>query len=149
VSSAIVPAESLTVSAVSTNVVLLPSSNIQFNGSGSNRAVTLSPAPGRAGTSLISLQVSDGVYDAVTNFVLAVHPLPELTYSSHVGGQVELSFPGYAAAMQIWSATNLTAPVVWSLVTDATLTTNNSTITATVVATNRTRFFRLSTQTGP
>jgi hypothetical protein len=54
----------LTVSATSTNGTLLPTNNIFFTGSGTNRLVTLLPATNQIGTTLVTLTVSDGAATA-------------------------------------------------------------------------------------
>ena len=65
---------SLTVSGVSSNLTVLPSANIVFGGSGANRTVTLSPAAGQTGTTVVTLTVSDGVASASSSFSLTVMP---------------------------------------------------------------------------
>jgi hypothetical protein len=64
----------LTLQASSTNTLLLPGANIQFGGSGSNRTVTLTPAPGRTGVAPLSITVSDGTNTATSVFALMVRP---------------------------------------------------------------------------
>src|SRR6185436_17952619 len=66
------PAMSLTVSAASTNLTLLPLTNIVISGSASNRTVMMMPAADQAGTSLVTLTVSDGALTASTAFTLTV-----------------------------------------------------------------------------
>ena len=63
---------SLTLSNASSNPTLVPTNNIVFGGSGSNRTVTVTPAAGQAGTATISIFVSDGTYTASDTFVLTV-----------------------------------------------------------------------------
>jgi len=67
-------AASLTVSADSSNVALVPNTGIIFGGSGANRTVTVTPAAGQTGTSTITLTVTDGSLSAGSNFVLTVTP---------------------------------------------------------------------------
>ncbi len=52
-------AGSLTLSAQCSNPTLVPLANITFSGSGSNRTVTVQPAPGAGGVAFISVIVSD------------------------------------------------------------------------------------------
>jgi len=66
------PASNLTVTGVSSNLTLVPNSNIVFGGSGSNRTVTVTPATNQIGTATVTLTVSDGNTSTSTNFVLAV-----------------------------------------------------------------------------
>jgi hypothetical protein len=66
-------ASSLILSAVSSNLTLLPATNIVFGGSGSNRTVTLKPFKYKSGTSLITLTTTDaGGASRSTNFLFTV-----------------------------------------------------------------------------
>jgi sulfur relay (sulfurtransferase) complex TusBCD TusD component (DsrE family) len=65
-------ASSLTVYASSTSLSLLPTNNIVFGGSDSNRTVTLTPISGQTGEADITIIVSDGSLIASTNFHLTV-----------------------------------------------------------------------------
>jgi hypothetical protein len=56
------------------NLTLLPVSGITFGGSGTNRTVNLSPAPGQFGTAPITITVSDGTNAASSSFALMVSP---------------------------------------------------------------------------
>ena len=62
-------------------------------------------------------------------------------------GLLALGWPAWAAAYTLYSTTNLAPPVLWSPATNAALSTNGAAITATLSATNNTRFFRLTTHT--
>jgi hypothetical protein len=75
------PADSLVLSARSSNETLVPVSNIVLEGSGTNRTVILTPAPDEFGTTSISLIVSDGALTNTTSFsltVIAVNDPPTL-----------------------------------------------------------------------
>ena len=63
----------LTLSAGSSNPTLVPTNNIVFGGSSSNRTVTVTPAAGLTGTSTISVTVSDATNSATDTFVLTVN----------------------------------------------------------------------------
>jgi hypothetical protein len=65
-------ASSLTVYASSTSLSLLPTNNIVFGGSNSNRTVTLNPIIGQTGVADITITASDGSLIASTNFHLTV-----------------------------------------------------------------------------
>jgi len=67
-------AGSLTVTQSSTNTALVPVGNIVLGGSGTYRSVTVTPATGQQGSSLITLTVNDGALSAVTSFLLTVAP---------------------------------------------------------------------------
>lgn len=52
-------AAALTLTGSSSNTALIPNSNIVFGGSGANRTVTITPAPGQVGTATITVTVTD------------------------------------------------------------------------------------------
>ena len=63
---------SLTVTATSSDPMLVPMDGIAFGGSGANRTITLTPGIGRTGIAEITVKVSDGMWSAETRFRLAV-----------------------------------------------------------------------------
>ena len=65
-------ASNLVVSATSSLPTLIPTNNILFGGSDSNRTVTLTPLANQSGTADITVTVSDGIATASTTFQLAV-----------------------------------------------------------------------------
>src|SRR5205823_8680113 len=70
------PAGSLTLSTVSSNPGLLPTTAIVFGGSGANRTATLTPTASSNGTSRISIIVTDTDLGKTTNsFNLTVIPM--------------------------------------------------------------------------
>jgi uncharacterized repeat protein (TIGR01451 family) len=74
-------AAALALDGASSNTTLVPLANILFGGSGANRTVTLTPAAGLTGTTVITVTVSDGELDASDSFVLTVgvNAPPEFT----------------------------------------------------------------------
>jgi len=74
------PASTLTLSASSANPTLLPTNNILFGGSGSNRTVTLTPAPGQIGIAPITVTVSDGTNTASSIFGVLVRPASSVIF---------------------------------------------------------------------
>ena len=70
------PPANLTVTGYSANALLLPNraANIALGGAGSNRTVTLTPAPGQTGVAPMTLVVSDGTNSASSVFPLLVVP---------------------------------------------------------------------------
>ena len=82
-----IPADKLVVEGSSTDSILVPWQNIILAGAGSNRTVTITPAPNRSGTVKIFLALSDTIFPVVTEFVLTVKsnsppflsPLPNQT----------------------------------------------------------------------
>ncbi|MCX8091896.1 MAG: Ig-like domain-containing protein, partial [Verrucomicrobiae bacterium] len=74
-------ASNLVVWAESSSPALIPTNNIAFGGSGSNRTVRLTPLANQSGTATITVTVSDGLSSASTNFqltVLAPPPPPSM-----------------------------------------------------------------------
>ena len=67
----------LTLSAISTNLTLVPSANVSFSGSGSNRTMLITPAANQSGTTRITVTVSDGGRTASQNFLLTVSGTPD------------------------------------------------------------------------
>ncbi|PYI89135.1 MAG: hypothetical protein DME26_01905, partial [Verrucomicrobia bacterium] len=67
------PVGSLTLSAGSSNPTLVPTNNIVFGGSGTNRTVTVTPANNQTGSATITVSVSDGSNSASDTFVLTVN----------------------------------------------------------------------------
>src|SRR5262249_14298419 len=67
------PATSLTLTGTSSNLTLVPNANIVFGGNGANRTVTLTPAAGQFGTSIITVSVSDGLLATTSIFQLTVN----------------------------------------------------------------------------
>jgi hypothetical protein len=66
---------SLTVTATSTNMALIPDANILVSGSGASRSLSITPAANQAGISLITVTVSDGTQTASDTFIVTVFPL--------------------------------------------------------------------------
>ena len=85
-----ISAESLAVTASSSNHALVPSANISLGGSGSNRTVTLAPAVNQTGTSTITLTVSDGTDTTADTFVLTVTAVNDTPAISDVADQETL-----------------------------------------------------------
>src|SRR5439155_428369 len=68
-------ATDLTLSGSSSNPLLVPDANIIFDGSASNRTVTILPATNQFGTATITISVSDGQIDVSTTFNLTINPV--------------------------------------------------------------------------
>src|SRR3989338_5365854 len=95
--------DSLKIRGNSSNKSLVPDANILFAGSGANRTVIVTPAPGQNGNAVITVTVSDGSLAAADTFTLNVGVLgsPILAVGS---GQAP---PGAAVRIPI----NLTTPI--------------------------------------
>lgn len=68
-------AGALTVSATSSNQLLVPDGNIFFGGSGETRTLTATPATDQTGLTTITVTVDDGIQTASQSFALTVHPV--------------------------------------------------------------------------
>ncbi len=79
---------SLTLAKTSSNTVLVPSANIVFGGSGTNRTVTITPAANQYGTTTITLTVSDGLLNAEKSFILTVNPVNDAPTISAIADQI-------------------------------------------------------------
>ena len=84
------PAGSLVVTADSSNPALVPAANISLGGSGAGRTVTLIPAADLAGTTVITLSVTDGAEVTTTIFRLTVLPVNDAPAISDIPDQVTL-----------------------------------------------------------
>lgn len=73
-----VESSSLVVTARSSNQVLLPNDSIQMAGQGGERTISVRPRPGVAGTSTLTLTVSNGERTSARSFVLTVE-VPVIT----------------------------------------------------------------------
>lgn len=67
------PISSLVVSSNSSNVSLVPNTNIVMSGSGANRTVTITPLTNQVGSTTITLGVFDGSVTTTTSFVVNVN----------------------------------------------------------------------------
>jgi hypothetical protein len=80
-------AASLTVTASSSNLTLVPDGAIVLGGSGANRTVILTPPANQFGTTTISLRVSDGTTTASDTFTLTVSPVNDPPTISNIVDQ--------------------------------------------------------------
>ena len=62
----------LTLQSASSNTTLVPTANIALGGIGENRTVTITPTAGIAGTTIITVSVSDGEFTNYDAFALRV-----------------------------------------------------------------------------
>jgi uncharacterized repeat protein (TIGR01451 family) len=94
------PADSLNLTGGSSNTNLVPDANLLFGGSGTQRSLTLQPAPGLTGSATITVVVSDGLASASTNFLFTVIPRPEVQPLVVAGGEVTITWS--TAAGQVY-----------------------------------------------
>ena len=69
-----VPADSLTVTASSSNHLLVPQNGLTFDGAGANRTLRITPRSNLCGSAIITLVVSDGVNKMSQSFRFRVIP---------------------------------------------------------------------------
>jgi uncharacterized repeat protein (TIGR03806 family) len=67
-----VPIASLTLSGTSSDTSLVPPASIVFGGSGTNRTITITPAPGLQGSAAITITISNVQVSSSTSFTLTV-----------------------------------------------------------------------------
>ena len=110
------PASTLTLTASSSNTNLVPNASLVFTGSGSERGLTLTPAPNQSGVATIIVTVSDPNHATATDaFVLTVNPvndaptlnpMNDLTVARNAATQtVNLSGIGSGATNEIQTLT--------------------------------------------
>jgi hypothetical protein len=112
------PLANLTVTAVADNTTLFPTGTIVLAGSGANRTVTLTPALGQTGSSVITVTVTDG--DAMTAqsvFTVTVTPPPATP-------------PSISDLADVTVTLNTTGGPYAFIVTDALTPANNLTVSA-------------------
>jgi hypothetical protein len=80
---------SLTFSATSSNLSLVPNTSaaLAVGGSGAARTLTVTPQPNASGVSTITVSVSDGVLSASTSFVLTVNAVNDPPVMSAIAAQ--------------------------------------------------------------
>ena len=102
----------LTLSRGSSNTNLVPTNNIVFGGTGSNRTVTVTPVAGQTGTATITVSVSDGVNTGSDSFVLTVSATP-------VQVRVETAADGSGVVVAAQNRNPDSSMTVYAIVRDA------------------------------
>ncbi|MBN9518392.1 VCBS repeat-containing protein [bacterium] len=101
----------LTVTATSSNTTLVPASAIALGGTGATRTVTVTPAPGLAGTATITLTVTDAAgLTATDTFVLTVNPPANTAPTVSDVGDQAISRGGSTGALPFTVGDAETAP---------------------------------------
>ena len=67
--------ESLTISVVSSNIELVTNNDIQLNGTGTDRHLTITPQSNKFGTTIITISISDGYESDSVSFTLTVNQI--------------------------------------------------------------------------
>ena len=78
---------SLTVTGSASDKTLVPDANFVFAGNGANRTVIITPAANQTGTTIITLQVSDGSLTQETTFSFSVTPVNDKPTISAISAQ--------------------------------------------------------------
>jgi hypothetical protein len=97
VGSTTTAADALTLSGDSSNAALVPTANIVFGGSGSNRTATVTPVTNQSGAAIITITVTDtNGLSANTSFLLTVssHPPTALVWNGPGAGANNWSSSG-------------------------------------------------------
>ena len=77
-------ANQLVLSAISSNIGLIPAESIVFGGSGQNRTVTISPSANQTGFSIISINVGDGDLTSSVSFNVEVQATGPVLHPSDI-----------------------------------------------------------------
>lgn len=108
----------LVVTGVSSNPSLLENGGILLGGAGAERTLDLNPVGGASGTSIVTLQVSDGTNTTDASFLLTVHAItaPTITpiSSFEVGLGESVSPLAFTIADEATAAEDLTVSVATS-----------------------------------
>lgn len=80
-------AGSLSVTASSSNLTLVPNANVVLGGSGGNRTVTVTPVNGQSGSATITIRVSDGTTAVTRTFGVTVTALNAAPVVSAIAAQ--------------------------------------------------------------
>jgi VCBS repeat-containing protein len=100
-------AATLSVTGTSSNVALVPNTNIVFGGSGINRTVTVTPLANQFGTTTITLTVSDGTATVTDTFLLTVDPVNDAPV---ITDQQILSTPEETALAIVFASLTVSDP---------------------------------------
>ena len=75
------PVGDLEVTATSSDTSLVPNAGIQIDGSGEQRTLVVTPAPGLSGATTVTVNVSDGTTSASESFFLTVSPTTGIQFN--------------------------------------------------------------------
>jgi hypothetical protein len=84
-------AASLQVSASSSNLSLIPNGNLVIGGSGANRTIMVNPVGGQAGSSVMTVSATDGMWTNSRSFNVLVPAAPQFTSFAISGGNLFMS----------------------------------------------------------
>ncbi len=84
----LVPADNLVVQAFSSDTALVPDTNITLGGSAAARTVTVVPASNLSGEAMITLRVSDGVFQSTESFALTVNAANDAPQIGVISNQI-------------------------------------------------------------
>jgi hypothetical protein len=84
-------ASALQVTTASSNPTLIPNNNLIIGGSGASRTITVNPVAGQAGSSVITVSATDGVWTNSRSFKVLVPTSPRITSFAFSGGNLFIS----------------------------------------------------------
>jgi hypothetical protein len=105
------PADSLTVTATSSDGAVVAPAGIALAGSGANRTVTLRPVGDASGTTTITVTVSDGSLTASDTFVLTVTAVNDPPFISDIPNQTTIVGNAVTAAFTVADVESGAAPL--------------------------------------
>jgi len=141
VADAETPAANLTVSGTSGNTALVPNTNIDFGGNGTNRALVIIPAANQTGSASITVTVNDGSASTSTNFtvtVTGVNDPPTITVMDYVMTEDSIGMVPFIVSDVDTAGVNLSVTATSSnpaLVPDSALQAMGSTSNRTLIVT--------------
>ncbi|EAY29381.1 T9SS C-terminal target domain-containing protein [Microscilla marina] len=128
-------AGSLTVSASSSNLTIVPIANIVLGGAGANRTITVTPASGQSGSSTITVFVSDGNSNSSASFIVTAGPSSNFTGSTSacVGNALNLTAEETGATSYSWKKEGVEVASTQTFSIASMAAANEGTYTLTVV----------------
>ncbi len=134
----------VTVSANSSNISVIPNSNISIGGSGNARTITVSPLSGQSGLITISVIATDASSNITTKTftidVSSIPPTPTISASGSTaicsGGNITLTSSSLTG--NLWSTGETTQAITVSTANNYSVTVSNSCGSATSIATSTT-----------
>ena len=100
------PPEYLNLSVVTTNPGLVPNKNIQISGTGTDRFLTVIPAPDQAGSAAVVVTVSDGRLSSYTYFFVYVAPT-ESTPTNQIRANLTITLVETNVALSLYGVPNV------------------------------------------
>ena len=113
------PANSLILTAVSSNQTFVPDGNIVLGGSGADRTIAVTPAANQSGSATITVTVSDGDRSVSDTFTVSAAPVNNAPTISSIADQtVDANTPTPALAFNVGDAETPTAQLTVTAASD-------------------------------